>query len=287
MTMKPDEQVRAPNPVAASARGGAPGPRTLVVSSVRNPLIRDIRRAIARGVLTEQGLAVAESFHLLEEALRSDREVPCVVAAASVESTVESHVRGLRNLRLAVLPDELFAEISSTETSQGVIALVRPPVWSLEHLFRGQALVVVLDGIQDPGNAGAVVRAAEAFGATGCVFLKGSVSPHNPKTLRASAGSLFRLPVVGGLDAAIVRAALDQRRMDLYAAMPRGKQELPAADLTRRFALVLGGEGRGVSAKLASAAIDLRIPTAGVESLNVGVAAAVILYEARRQRTLR
>ena len=261
--------------------------KTAVLTSPRNPLLRDIRRAVARGALTEEGFAVAESFHLLEEALRSDRHVQCVLAAASVRSTVESHVRGLPRLRVLVVADELFGQISSTETSQGVIALVRPPAWNLDQLFRGRSLLVILDGIQDPGNAGAVVRAAEAFGATGTVFLKGTVSPYNPKTLRASAGSVFRLPIVCGMDGTLVRAAIEQKRLDVYAAMPEANKTLNDVDLTRRFALIVGGEGRGVSAKLRSSALDLRVPTAGVESLNAAMAAGIILYEARRQRMLR
>ncbi len=104
-------------------------------------------------------------------------------------------------MKVAVLPDALLQSISGTETSQGVMALVKPPEWKLEQLFRGRPLVVVLDGLQDPGNAGAIVRAAEAFGATGALFLKGAASPYNPKTLRASAGSLFRVPFLAGVDA--------------------------------------------------------------------------------------
>ncbi len=82
--------------------------------------------------------------------------------------------------------------------SQGVVTLLRPPTWTLDHVFRGLSLVVVVDGVQDPGNGGAIVRAAEAFGATGVVFLKGSANPYNPKALRASAGSVFRIPLVAG-----------------------------------------------------------------------------------------
>ncbi len=261
--------------------------KTSVLTSPRNPLLKEIRKAVVRGTLTEQGLAVAESFHLLEEALRSDRTVECVLATASLRSTVESHVRGLPRLKVLIVADELFAQVASTEATQGVIALVRPTSWSLDQLFRGRSLVVILDGIQDPGNAGAIVRAAEAFGATGCIFLKGTVNPYNPKTLRASAGSIFRLPLVSGLDGTLARAAVSQRRLDLYAAMPNGKRSLADVDLARRFALVVGSEGHGVSKALRSGAVDLRIPTAGVESLNVAMAASIILYEAQRQRMLR
>lgn len=146
---------------------------------------------------------------------------------------------------------------------------------------------MVLDGVQDPGNAGAIVRAAEAFGATGVMFLKGTVSPYNPKAVRASAGSLFRVPVVAALEATLARAALEQRRLDVYAAAPSGKKDLNDADLSRKCALIIGSEGRGVSDRLRAGAIDLRIPVSGVESLNAAMAAGILLYEARRQRVER
>jgi TrmH family RNA methyltransferase len=182
------------------------------------------------------------------------------------------------------VPDALFRRISATETSQGVMALVEPPRWELEQLFRGRSLVVVLDGVQDPGNAGAVVRAAEAFGATGVIFLKGTVSPFNPKTIRASAGSLFRVPFVHGLDHELARAAIGQKKLDVWAAMPGAKTSVADADLSRRCALIVGSEGRGVSEKFRHGAQELRIPTSGVDSLNAAMAAGILLYEARRQR---
>jgi RNA methyltransferase, TrmH family len=260
--------------------------RMSAVTSAANPLLKDVKRAIGRGTVTEQGLCVAESFHLLEEALRSDRRVPVVLASESVKTTVERHVSGLRESRMFVLPDRLFQSVSSTETSQGVIALVEPPSWSMDQLFRGQSLVVVLDGLQDPGNAGAIARAAEAFGATGLMFVKGSVNPHHPKALRASAGSLFRLPYVFGIDPPLARAALQQKRIEVYAAMPfTGTQQMAGdVDFGRKCAIVIGSEGRGVSQELHGIARDVAIPTVAVESLNAAVATAVLLYEARRQR---
>lgn len=258
--------------------------RREAITSVRNPVVREARRAVQKGELTPGGLCLAGTFRLLEEALRSGCEVPYVLAAQSVVSLVEKHVRGLREVRLLVLDDGLLAEVSGTETAQGVVALVKPPVWTLDHLFRGRSLVLILDGVQDPGNAGSLVRAAEAFGATGVLFVKGTVNPYHPKTVRAAAGSLFRLPVLSGLDAAMARAACAQRRTDLYAAAPHGGVAVAEADLTRRCAIIIGSEGRGVSEALRGAALDLRIPTHGVESLNASAAGAVILYEAARQR---
>jgi TrmH family RNA methyltransferase len=262
--------------------------RPEVITSAANPLLKDVRRAMDRGALTEQGLAVAGTFHLLEEALRSAREVPVVLTAESVSSTATRAVRGLPGVRIAILPDALFERLSSTESNQGVIALVRPPIWTLEQLFRGLALVVVLDGVQDPGNCGAIVRSAEAFGATGVLMTKGTASPHNPKTLRAAAGSLFRVPYVHGMDALMARAALRQQRIAVLAASAHapGNRTLAAAGLTGKCAIVIGSEGRGISEPLRAGARLISIPTSGVESLNAAVAAGVLLYEARRQRSL-
>jgi TrmH family RNA methyltransferase len=257
---------------------------TETLTSPKNPLLRDIRRAVLKGSLTADGYCVAESFHLLEEALRSESHIEAVLAAASVRTTVERHVKGLKRVRVIVVADDLFEEISATESSQGVITLVKAREWTLDQLFAGRTMAVVLDGIQDPGNAGAIVRAAEAFGASGVLFVKGTVSPFNPKTLRASAGSLFRLPFATGIDPALARAAMEQKRLDVWAAHPRAQKSLVETDLTRRFALIVGSEGHGVSEKLRGCATDVRIVTMNVESLNAAMAAGIILHEASRQR---
>ncbi len=259
-------------------------PQAGTITSAANPLLKDVRRAIARGGLTRQGWCVAETFHLLEEALRSDCEVKAVVAAESARAAVEAHVGRLPGIQMAVLPDAAFQRLAATQTSQGVMALVKPPEWRLEQLFRGEPLVVVLDGLQDPGNAGTIVRAAEAFGASGVLFLKGAVSPYNPKTLRAAAGSLFRVPFVYAVDAAAARAVLRANRVTLYAGVPVVRS-LADVDLSVRCGLIIGSEAHGVSAEWRAAAQEISIPTVGVESLNAAVAAGILLYEARRQRT--
>lgn len=242
--------------------------------SEKNPLLRDVRRAAGRGSLTDDGFALAEGPHLLEEAVRSGVEIGAAIVAESARPLTWFDGRVLH------VSDALFAGLSSTETPQGVLALVRPRVWTLEQVASNRSLLVVLDGVQDPGNAGAILRVAEAFGATGAIFLKGSVSPHNPKCMRGSAGSVFRVPLAAGV-------AVDEflgLGLSLYAADPRASRTIAEADLKSPCALVVGAEGRGVSAAVAAAAAGLRIPTAAVESLNAAVAAGILLYEARRQR---
>ncbi len=161
-----------------------------------------------------------------------------------------------------------------------------PPAWTLEQLFRGQSLAVILDGIQDPGNAGTMVRAAEAFGATGVVFLKGTVSPYNPKCMRASAGSIFRVPLAAALDERLLLAAVEQRKLEMFALLPKGALDLGECNFSRKCAIIVGSEGRGVSDRLRAKAIDVRIPTVGVESLNAALAGGIALYAARNQRML-
>ena len=130
--------------------------------SDKNPLVKQIRRAVARGTLTEDGYAVAEGFHLVAEALASKREIGAVIVSEAARE-----IPGLPQTR--VVSEKTFRDLSSTESPQGVIALVRPPAWTLDQILSGCALVVVLDGVQDPGNAGAILRSAEAFGATGAL----------------------------------------------------------------------------------------------------------------------
>lgn len=263
---------------------GVPGQTIEAISSGKNPLLKEIRRAAHRGTLTPDGCAVAEGFHLLREALRSRTPVKAILHAESAAPEVDRELTTTPPLRRIVLPDRLFHEIATTEHSQGVITLAAPPHWDWDHLLPTRPLLLVLDGLQDPGNAGGAVRLAEAFGATGVVFAKGSAHPWNPKTLRASAGSLFRVPMLAGVEPAEVRTRLESAGIDLYAAMPRGDTLLGDADLTRPAAFIIGSEGRGVSETFRLGLRTLRIPTEGVESLNAAMAAAVLLYEARRQR---
>jgi TrmH family RNA methyltransferase len=249
------------------------------ITSPANPLLKDVRKALSRGGLTGGGWCVAETFHLLEEALRSNCRIHAVITGESARPAVESRLGSSNGIRMVVVPDQLV-----DAASQGVVALVEPSAWEASQTFGSQALVLIVDGVQDPGNLGTILRSAEAFGATGVLLLKGSVNAFNPKALRASAGSVFRVPFVQGMEEAQVLGALRESGIDLYAAVPGSAEPVSSFDLTRPCAMIIGSEGQGVRMTMRSAARDLSIPTAGVESLNAAVSAAVLLYEARRQR---
>ncbi len=256
--------------------------RVETITSRGNPLLKMLRRAASRGATTSDGFAIAESIHLLEEALRAGIEIRSIFATNAARPKLERMMPLHLNLPVRIVDDNLFAECSTTAHHQGVLALVKLPESNLPVVMSGFA--VVLDSMQDPGNVGTIVRSAEAFGASGVVFLKGSASPTNPKTLRAAAGSLFRLPFVHGVDRDefLIKAAT--AGTTLYTATARGDVSVGDADFSGSAAVVIGSEAHGIAPVLRSAATSLEIPTQQVESLNAAVAAGVILYEAARQR---
>jgi TrmH family RNA methyltransferase len=235
------------------------------------------------------------------------------VEALLVSASGERHLARLAGLiapELQILrtTDRLFAGVADTQTPQGVAVLVRPKAAMVEDVLRGVALVVVLVGVQDPGNVGTIVRAAEAFGATGAatcpVGAVGTANPLAPKALRASAGSALRLPILRGMSSAILLAQFRVSGVKLYAAVRdsdlreggRG-DSLPAmvrpweADWKSPVALLIGNEGAGLPEEIVrSCDARVSIPqrdlgkTSGVESLNAAMAGSVLLYEAMRQR---
>jgi TrmH family RNA methyltransferase len=245
---------------------------------VHHPLVKSIRKAVQRGARTDDGFSVAEGFHLLDEALRVNTPIHAVLAtpraAAPLDGKVEFHL----------IDESTLQQISSVETSQGVISLLQIDEQPLAATLAGNTLAIAMDGVQDPGNAGAIVRSAEAFGATGVVFLKGTVSPWNPKTLRASAGSLLRLPFAVSEWEPFLEAATS-RQIPLYAAHPRAERRIDEMDLRNPATILIGNEGRGIPPAHQADTTPFRIPTQSVESLNAALAAGIILYEACRQRS--
>jgi len=241
------------------------------ISSLQNPLLKTVRKAIQKGSLTEDGCLVAEGFHLLEEAVSSGAAIDAVIGTAQGLS-------GLGNIagRILELADSVYRDLSSMETPQGIMALVRAPKWDRKILHEGNPLIVALDSIQDPGNAGTILRSAEAFGATAVFALRGTVDLANPKLLRASAGSIFRVPTF--------RGELSELKMTQYGAAGEAGTLASNVDWRGPCTIVIGSEAQGLSDAVRKATTGVRIPTQGVESLNAAIAAAVFLYEAARQR---
>ena len=263
---------------------------TRIVQSKQNDRLKQLRRALAHPGREARDLAGIEGPNLLEEALRAGLHIPCVFVAQDSRQLLDSfHLPAATEVLL--VPPALLASVLTTENPKPVAALVEPPDWTLAHLLGTQKqapLLVVLAGLQDPGNLGTILRSAEAFGADGILCLPGTVNPWNPKTVRASAGSIFRLPLLADSEDHALHS-LRQAGIKLWTTTVVHAQPADLVDLTGPVALLIGNEGNGVPASLAAKADGtLTIPCPGpVESLNAAVAAAVLLYEASRQRLAR
>jgi RNA methyltransferase, TrmH family len=257
-----------------------------------NALVKELRQAFAHAEPTKSGECAIEGIRIVEEAIRSGLKIRAVFFRESAANVAEkllpqigSHVETL------VVPDSIFNGAVPSESPQGIAALVRLREFSLsdtlERLQVGPVMVVV--GLQDPGNLGTILRSAEAFGCAGVVLGEGTVSPFNSKVIRASAGSIFRLPVVlskadGGVESLI--AKLRSQSVRLIATSSHKGTPLDQALLTDPSAIFVGSEGSGLPRNLMAQFDELvAIPHAPqVESLNAGVAGSIVLYEAARQR---
>lgn len=254
-------------------------------SSTRNPAVQRFRDAAGGRAADEM---VAEGVRLVHEAVEAGLEV--LEAAVSPRLQDDDLRSRLQQRAGAYLDcsDALLQRLSALETPQGVAVRLRRPSYDDQALLRGDLvpLVVVAAGLRDPGNLGAVLRTAEAAGATGCMTLQGGADPFRDKAVRGSMGSVFRLPVRHGATVDEVVAFARRNRLQIVAADGGGAVRHTEADLRRPTLLVVGAEAAGVAPEWLQAAdqhvhVPLKAP---VESLNVAVAAGVLLFEAQRQR---
>ena len=264
------------------------------IEGKHNALAKELRQAFSSSERTDGGECAIEGLRIVEEAIRSGLKFRAIFFRESAQNLAErllpqigSHVETL------LLPDSLFDNTVPSETPQGVAALVRLKEFSLpdaiERLHVGPIIVAV--GLQNPGNLGTILRSAEAFGSAGVVIGEGTVSPFNAKVIRASAGSIFRLPVIAAKAAGQIDEMCTKLRAEKVRTVATSSHKGTAIDqarLTEPQAVFIGSEGAGLP-KSVMAQVDelIAIPhTTQVESLNAGVAASIVLYEAARQRRI-
>jgi RNA methyltransferase, TrmH family len=261
-----------------------------IVQSKQNARLKDLRRVLASPGHSGEGEAGIEGLNLLVEALRAGLAILSVFVAQGAEDQLDGLTLAAKT-EVLVLPGKVLASALATETPQPIAALIEPPEWTWHDLLEpgdGRTpLILILAGIQDPGNLGTILRSAEAFGATGVVSLPGTVRSWNPKAVRASAGSVFRVPLIE-VSAEECFARLRKEKVAVWATAARGAEPAERVHLERPSALLIGNEGKGVPSELAAQADGmLTIPCPGpVESLNAAVAASILLYEASRQRAV-
>lgn len=279
------------------------------ITSRENKWLKQFRSALRGTGPSGEELIGIEGPKLVEDAISSGLESEALLVSTSGEHHLERILQaasqseaGIRRERILRTTDQMFAWCAGTETPQGIASLFRPPVWGLQDILRGRAsssgsfrgdapLVVVLAGVQDPGNVGTIVRSAEAFGATGGVTTRGTADPWSPKAVRASAGSALRLPLLRGMAIPVLLAQLKMHQVQIVAASMRARSgdatDTPAVQALRGpAALFIGSEGAGLPAEIehtADATVSITM-SESVESLNAAVAASLVLYEAARQR---
>lgn len=248
----------------------------------RHPEVERLRRLLRRrSYRASERRFVLEGPKLLAEAVAAGAPLEAVYVAADDEVEVEVP----DSVPVRVLQRGVLERVADAVTPQSVLALCRAVDAPLADVLSTTFVVVAVD-LQDPGNAGTILRSAEAAGAGAVVLTGASVDPLNPKAVRASAGALFHLPVVSGGDAVASLDQLGEAGLRRLGTVARGGESLDDADLTGPVAIVLGNEAHGL-APLADARLDghLSIPMAGrAESLNVGMAGAVLCFEVARQR---
>jgi TrmH family RNA methyltransferase len=264
------------------------------ITGRHNPLLKDLRAVYAHGTLTSDGCYAVEGLRGMEEAIRSRVRFRAVFFTDANDATTQRLTQRLleqigHKVETYSVPAKLFQEAVTTDSPQGVTALVHRKEFTLDDALRaGQpTLLVVAAGLQDPGNLGTILRSAEAFGAGGVILTEGTVSVYNPKTIRATAGSIFRLPVVNAKLADLI-PHLREKGIQLFATSSHKGTPLHEAPLHQPSALFIGNEGAGLPRNIITKMdATLAIPQSRpVESLNAGVAASIILYEAARQRSL-
>jgi RNA methyltransferase, TrmH family len=286
-----------------------PAPQTTIASRT-NPRVKQLRAAFAGHSRLSGGLIAIEGEHLLFEAMRSGLAFKTIFLSQRASAPKWTPT----GVELVELTGEVFASAVDTQSPQGIAALLVPPTWKLDEIVistgaqrSGETrnspaakspLILIAAGLQDPGNLGTLIRSAEAFGANAILATPGTVSEWNQKAIRASAGSVFRVPVIATTPAEI--AALKSRSLHLFAAVadaganhsgPVNSREtvsITKADLAQPCALMIGNEGAGLTPELLEISdTHITIPTPGrVESLNAAIAGSLLLYEAARQRAL-
>lgn len=264
--------------------------RSEPVVSPQNPRVKRWAQLLDKKGRDTQGMYLVEGVHLVQEALKHKAGVETVLV--STERVVPGEIEALLEAEAAAelecvpVSEQALAKCSDAQTPQPVIAVVRKTACLSDKLLDApNGLVVVIDGVQDPGNLGTIIRSADAVGATGVVLGRGTVDLYNPKTVRSTMGSMFHLPVAETALPPLLGEA-KRRGIRLVNTSLQARKTCYEADWSGPTWIVLGNEGRGVSPEIA-AQIDehVIIPMSGpAESLNVAMAATVLLFEAMRQR---
>lgn len=258
----------------------------MVITSRKNDAVKRFRELLrSKSLRDEEGIFAAEGDHLCGEIVKCGYEITAALLTERAQEKYPETAEALRSRagELLVISGELAEYISDTKAPQGLFALAKKPKYTAD--FTGAARLVLLDGVQDPGNVGTIVRTAEALGFDGALMSPDCADIWSPKALRASMGSALRLPCITGSLADIINS-LKEYGFSVYGAMlDDNAAKLGELTFPEKAAVVIGSEGSGISPDVAALCSQaVYIPISGAESLNAAAAAAIILWELSKQR---
>lgn len=261
-----------------------------MITSLQNKAVKEAAALLGKKKERDRrGLFVVEGIKLFDEA-PTERIAQVYLAQSARTQLMAQYEEKLKKLPCEVVSDEVFAKMSDTVTPQGILCLVRQFTYNIEEMLSQKEekhlLFILLEDLQDPGNLGTIFRTAEAAGANGIIMSSGTADLYNPKTIRSTMGSVYRVPFFYTEDLPSAAATLKSRGVRIMAAHLSGRKEYDACDYREGTAFLIGNEGRGLREETAALADErIRLPMEGqVESLNAAVASSILLYEAYRQR---
>jgi TrmH family RNA methyltransferase len=259
-----------------------------VISSLSNPQIKNLtllqKKAKAR---EEQGVFVVEGRKMFDEARDAGLLVKAFASESFYHEIMQENHGYFADLDYEIITDSVFKEVSDTMTPQGIMGTVRRNEHTLESILNTpEVCLLLLEDIRDPGNLGTMIRTAEGAGITGIIVSNATVDLYNPKVIRSTMGSIYRVPFYQAEDFYEILTEIKKHGVTIYAAHLSGIPYDTEGSFRKSCAFLIGNEANGLSQK-ASALADtlIKIPMAGkVESLNAAVAAAILMYETARQR---
>lgn len=260
----------------------------LQITSSKNGIIKEVKGLYKRKDRWKERLFIIEGIKIIEEALLNNVRLKYILFTDKLQSTIEgaNFLESIKyNKNLIHISENLFQEISDTENPQGIIGVAEFKISELEDLINiDNPSLIFLDGLQDPGNLGTIIRTCDAFNLDGIILGEGSVDPYNPKVVRATMGSIFRVPLVVSNNSLETLSKLQKSKIKILATSLETNSPIYDVDYKEGFALVIGNESKGVSEEIIKLSDQLiKIPMPGfAESLNAGVAASIIMYEAMK-----
>jgi TrmH family RNA methyltransferase len=258
------------------------------IQSSQNNTIKEIKSLQLRKNRDSKGLYFIEGTRFISEALNSGENIEKIIISEKLEDSNKDLIQKIqdRKISCSLVSDKLFAELTDTKTPQGILSVIKKKNYDYNDIVSRGSFIVLLENLQDPGNAGTIIRTADAANASAVILSKGCVDIYSPKVLRSTMGSVFHIPIIEGMNINEAVSDLKSSKYKIIVSHLKGTNNYFEENLKQKCAIIVGNEANGVSEETSALADSLvKIPMPGrAESLNASVAASIMIYEMVRQR---